>query len=162
MYWLIPNKAQSELFRGIIRILAKQFDAASFAPHLTLCRAGAGKSSAKELSKVRAGPIRLRIRGIPHSAKFTKTLFVRFTPTRSLERLVTELGGKPKSLTDPHLSLLYKKLPAAIRRELAATIRLPIRQVAFDALTAMSCVSPTKNKQDVKSWRKVAAKRLSG
>ena len=157
VYWLIPTKAKSELFRDIIGILAKQFDAPSFAPHLTLCRTEEVKSVGKMLSHA---PIRLRIRGIAHSPKFTKALFVRFTPTKSLKGLVTELGGKPNSLTDPHLSLLYAALPAAIRRELVATVKLPFGKVAFDAVMAMSCISPTENKQDVKSWRKLETKLL--
>ena len=161
-YWLIPSRAESELFRKIIRILAKEFDAPLFDPHLTLCRPDDVKLLGKALSKIHAVPLRLRIREIAHSAKFTKTLFVRFKPSKALERLVRELGGTPKSLADPHLSLLYKKSPRSLRRELTGTIRLPVRAVTFDSITAMTCVSPTQTRQDVKSWRKLATKRLSG
>ena len=162
MYWLIPIKTESELFRAIIRILAKQFDAPLFLPHLTLCRTDNAKSVRQALSHVRAAPINLRIRGVAHSAKFTKTLFVRFMPSKSLERLVSQLGGKPKSLSDPHLSLLYKKSPPAIRRNLAVAVKLPFRTVTFDSIMAMSCVSPSETKQDVESWRTLATKHLSG
>lgn len=162
IYWLVPDTAESELLRDFIRILAKQSEAPLFAPHLTLCRAKDAKSVSKVLSQVRVAPIRLRIREVAHSAKFTKTLFVRFTPSKSLERLVIQLGGKPKELSDPHLSLLYKKLPASIRREVAAAVKLPFRAVTFDAITAMSCVSPTETRRDVESWRRLATKQLSG
>ena len=162
MYWLLPAKPELEMFRGIIRILAKEFDAPLFAPHLTLCRSENVKSVGKVLSQIRAAPIRLRVREIAHSSKFTKTLFVRLAPTKSLDRLVTKLGGEAKALSDPHLSLLYKKLPAAIRRELAKTIKLPFREVTFDSIATMSCISPTETRQDVKSWRRLVTKRLAG
>ena len=162
IYWLVPAKPESELFRDIIRILAKEFNGPLFQPHLTLCRSEDRSSPRTVLSQVRVLSVQLRIREIAHSAKFTKTLFVRFAPSRRLQLVVTELGGKTRSVSDPHLSLLYKKSPAAIRRELAATINLPMAEVRFDAITAMRCVLPTKTKQDVETWRKLATKRLSG
>jgi len=162
MYWLIPSKPESELFRGLIRILAKQFDAPVFMAHLTVGRAGDAMSSGKVLPELRAAPIRLRIREIAHSDKFTKTLFVRFERSNQLAGLVSQLGAKPKSLSDPHLSLLYKKLPVAVRRELADAINLPFRSITFDSIIAMSCLSPTETRRDVESWRKVATRPLSG
>src|SRR5438477_9136692 len=114
-YWLIPAKPERELFSNVIRILAKQFDAARFEPHLTLCRATDENSLSKVLRRIRSKPIRLRIRGVAHSSKFTKTLFVRFMMNRSLQQLVIDLGGDPKSLSDPHVSLVYSKLPSQMR-----------------------------------------------
>jgi hypothetical protein len=146
----------------VIRILAKQFDAPSFKPHLTLCVAAGEKSSRRLLSQIRSGPIRLRVRRVEHSPRFTKTLFLRFTPNRSLTRLAAEVGCNPKSLGDPHLSLLYRQLPAAIRRELAATIKFPFRDVVFDAITVMSALSPVESHRDIESWRILGTKRLSG
>ena len=62
----------------------------------------------------------------------------------------------------PHLSLLYKNLAAATRRELAASINLPLSEVTFDAIKAVRCVSPTKSGADVEAWHVVAAASLSG
>jgi hypothetical protein len=162
VYWLIPAEPERELFRNVIRILVKQFDAASFAPHLTLCAAENPRSTTKVLRQIRNGPIRLRVRGIGHSSKFTRTLFVEFTASKALGRLVDGLGGNSKQLKDPHLSLLYKELPARTRRELAMAMKLPFRDVVFDRIKAANCVSPTKTRRDVESWRTVANKRLSG
>jgi len=141
------------LFRELIRILAKQFDAPRFEPHLTLCRA-------QDRQLPTRGPIRLRVREIACSPQYTKTLFVRFEPNESLRKLVVDLGGK--SIRDPHLSLIYKSLPAAIKREVAATIHLPFRSVVFDAIKIASCISPTETRRDVEAWQIVASKRLSG
>jgi 2'-5' RNA ligase len=162
IYWLVPAKPEYELFRELIRILAKEFDAPLFEPHLTIGKASGGHSPAKLLREIRAAPVRLRIGEIAHSSKFTKTLFVRFTAGKSLERVVARLGGNSKSLRDPHLSLLYKRLPARTRRELAAAIKLPFSEVKFDVIKAVSCVSPTETRSDVESWRKLATKQLSG
>ena len=51
----------------------------------------------------------------------------------------------------PHLSLLYKNLAAATRRELAASINVPLSEVTFDAIKAVRCVSPTESGADVES-----------
>ena len=161
VFWLIPVKPQRELFGTIIRILAAEFRAPRFEPHLTLCRAPEEQSSTNLLRKIRVSPIRLRIRGIAYSDKFTKTLFIRFENKPRLEKLVRDLGGRAKSLRDPHLSLIYRRLPAVTKRELAATTKLPFRNVLFDVIKAVNCVSPTDTRQDVESWRAVATKRLS-
>ena len=158
--WLIPAAAERELFCDIIRILAKQLEATRFEPHLTLCEVDR-KAPAKHLRKVRSGPLRLRIRGVAHSTKFTKTLYVRCTPNKSLKQLVTDLGGDPNELLDPHVSLLYKRLPASMRRELAASIKLLFREINFDQIKTVSCNSPTETQADVRSWRVVATKKLS-
>ena len=62
----------------------------------------------------------------------------------------------------PHLSLLYKNLAAATRRELAASINVPLSEVTFDAIKAVRCVSPTESGADIEAWRVVAAASLSG
>ena len=67
-----------------------------------------------------------------------------------------------KALRDPHLSLIYKKLPAAVKRELVTTIRLPFRSVTFNLIKAVECVSPTETARAVNSWRVIATKRLLG
>jgi hypothetical protein len=61
----------------------------------------------------------------------------------------------------PHLSLLYKNLAVATRRELAASIDVPFSEVTFDVIKVVSCVSPAKSRADVEAWRAVAAASLS-
>jgi 2'-5' RNA ligase len=161
VYWLIPAKPEYDLFRDIIRILSQQFDAPRFEPHLTLCQAEDRQSPRIMLRQIQAAPIRLPIRGVHNSANFAQTLFVKFTPNKSLQRLVKELGGS-KSIQNPHVSLLYKKLPPSTRRDLAAAIKMPFREVIFDQVKAVSCVTPTETQRDVKAWRVIATKRLSG
>lgn len=161
IYWLIPAKTQRASFRRVIRILAKRFNASRFEPHLTLCKAKPGCRVDHSFREVRPRPIRLRICGVAYSEKFTKTLFVRFSATSALNKLVADLGGPTKALRDPHVSLLYQRLPAATKRSLAAAIQLPFRTVTFDAIKVVNCVSPTETRHDVESWRVLGTKRLS-
>jgi hypothetical protein len=161
IYWLVPAKPERELFRDVVRILAEQFDAPGFEPHLTLGKAGAGQSPAKLLRQIRIPPLRLGVSSISHSSKFTETLVIRFRPDDALERIGKSLGVGSKSLRNPHLSLLYKRLPTATRREVAAAIALPFREVVFDAVKAVRCITPTETRADVESWHVIATKRLA-
>src|SRR2546423_2513650 len=141
-YWLVPAKPEGELFNELIRILSKQFDAPAFEPHLTLLVTPQARQLPKEiLRKIHAGPIRLAVREIAFSSKFTKTLFVRFQPNSALGKLIRDLGGHSRTLRDPHLSLLYKKLPVGVKREIAASIKLPFSRVVFDRVKAVRCAS---------------------
>ncbi|MFN2540830.1 MAG: hypothetical protein ABR514_01495 [Chthoniobacterales bacterium] len=160
VYWLIPARPERELFRVLINILGKQFKAPTFEPHLTLCFAKDRQSPAKLLRQLKASPVRVEVREVDWSAKFTKTLFVRMKPNPTLERLAAALNSI--ALKDPHISLLYKKLPARIKQELAAAIKLPLRNIAFDSIKAVRCTSPMTTAAEVQSWRVIATRRLLG
>ncbi len=165
VYWLIPAEPEGQLFRALIRILAKQYDAAHFKPHLTICAIPAGRpSAAKILRRIKARPIRLAVHGVSYSAEFTKTLYVRFRPNKNFAKLVGDLGRaaglRVKAPADPHLSLLYKKIPGAATKQLALTLQLPVREVVFDKIRAVRSTFPVKTRGDVKAWRVLAKKNL--
>jgi 2'-5' RNA ligase len=165
VYWLIPVKPQRDFFSETIRILSKQFNAPRFEPHLTIIvTAKNGPKPRKTLKHVKTSPISLQVRGIGFSSKFTKTLFVRFTSNKSLAKLVVDLARETESRIkwahDPHLSLIYKKMPTSAKKELASTIQLPFSTVLFDSIKAVRCALPTKTRSDVEAWRVVARKSL--
>ena len=165
VYWLIPARDERELFCNIIRILYRQFDAPIFDPHLTIFATKEDrKSPRKILRELRSAPVRLNVRTVGFSSQFTKTLFVRFAPSKSLDELTVALARAAKSpakpVRDPHLSLLYKNIPVVIKKELARTIKLPFREVLFDSIAAVRCGLPTKAKADVEAWRVIARKSL--
>jgi 2'-5' RNA ligase len=167
VYWLIPAKPQRDFVSETIRILAKQFNAPRFEPHLTvIVTTENGQSPRKILKQIRASPISLRIGGIGFSSEVTKTLFVRFKSNKSLEKLVFDLARETRSQVktahDPHLSLIYKKMTVSAKKELASTIHLPFSTVLFDSIKAVRCASPTKTRSDVETWRVLATKSLSG
>ena len=49
-----------------------------------------------------------------------------------------------KGVTDPHVSLLYKKLAPSVKRELASAIRFPFREIVFDSIKAVRCTLPVE------------------
>jgi hypothetical protein len=165
VFWLIPAQDERELFCDIVRILSREFDAPKFRPHLTIFAAKESQLSPRRiLNEIRCAPVRLNVRSVSFSSQFTKALFVRFAPSESLDQLAGNLAHVTKSSTepvrDPHLSLLYKNISVATKRELARTIKLPFRKVLFDSIAVVRCISPTKTMADVEAWRGIATKSL--
>ena len=165
VYWLLPAKPERELFCEIVRILRKEFRAPNFEPHLTLFSTAKDRQSPKKvLKQIALRQIRLTARGVGFSSEFTRTVFVRFKSSDALRKLVADFSRKAKvrakAPTDPHVTLLYKKLPRAAKKELAAVMKLPFRSVVFDSIAAVRCASPSRTKADVQAWKILAKKSL--
>ncbi|HWY51421.1 MAG TPA: 2'-5' RNA ligase family protein [Chthoniobacterales bacterium] len=165
VYWLLPAKPERDLFCEMVRILRKEFRAPSFEPHITLFSTKKDRQSPKAvLKQIALRRIRLRTRGVGFSAEFTRTLFVRFKSSPALRKLVDELSRAAKSPakapSDAHVSLLYKKLPRAAKKELAAVMKLPFRTVVFNSIAAVRCPLPSRTNADVEAWKILAKKSL--
>jgi len=168
-YWLIPSEPAHSFFQRIINDLACRYDAPVFEPHVTIHvgadRADAAKNAlgdaARECKLIGLTPL-----GIDQSDEFIKTLFVQFAMSaerRKINDVIREAAKDSLQYElNPHLSLLYKNLAAPTRRELAASIDVPLFEVAFDAIKAVRCVSPTESGADVEAWHVVAAASLPG
>lgn len=163
-YWLIPTEPAYTYFQAIINDLARRYDAPVFEPHLTIHvgpnRADVARRTLSDAAP-RLKPIPLDSLRIDHSEKFIKTLFVEFaitTQLRQISRMIRQdaHNSSPYEL-HPHLSLLYKKMAAASRRELAASIALQFCEVMFGGIKAVRCVSPLRSRADVEAWRVAAA-----
>jgi 2'-5' RNA ligase len=165
----MPTEPAHSCFQQIINHLARRYDAPVFEPHVTIhvgedhahAAAQALTDAARKCTSISLTPL-----GIDQSDEFIKTLFVQFALSAELPRLNEIIGNAAHDSLryelKPHLSLLYKNLAAATRRELAASINVPLSEVTFDAIKAVRCVSPTKSGADVKAWHVVAAASLSG
>jgi 2'-5' RNA ligase len=169
-YWLIPSEPAHSFFQRIINDLARRCDAPVFEPHVTI-HVGADHADAAEKALGEAARefklIGLTPLGINQSDVFIKTLFVQFVmraELRKINEIIREAANDSSHYhLKPHLSLLYKNLAAAIRRELAASISsVPLSEVTFDATKAVRCVSPTESGADVEAWQVVATASLSG
>jgi 2'-5' RNA ligase len=167
-YWLIPAEPARSFFQGLINELAQQYDAPMFEPHVTVFVGGNSIGAAhRALSQValEAEPTNMKTLGIDQSDEFIKTLFVQFAPNRPLRRINETIrdAAKDSSRYDlkPHLSLLYKTMPAATRRDLAGSIGVPYSDVSFDAIKAVRCASPTQTRADVEAWHILASGKLS-
>lgn len=167
-YWLIPSEPAHSFFQEIINDLARQYDAPVFEPHLTI-HVGADRAAAAENALGDAARERKLIElaplGIDQSGEFIKTLFVQFAMSVELRKIgdiIRETANDSLQYElNPHLSLLYKKMEAAARCELAASINVPFSEVTFDAIKAVRCVSPTQSRENVQAWRVVGAQALS-
>jgi len=166
-YWLIPAEPARSFSQGMINDLACRYDAPLFEPHVTVhVAANRADAAEKAISKAvrECQPVKLKVLEIDHSDVFIKTLFVQFARNRKLQRLNTIIRNAAQDSShyelNPHLSLLYKKIPAEVRAELADSIRVPFLEVTFDALQAVRCVSPTDHSAEVEAWRVVATKKL--
>jgi hypothetical protein len=164
-YWLTPAEPERELFAEIIRVLATELDAPRFEPHLTICVMREETQSAREtLKQIAAAPIRMRVRDVHCSNRFTKTLFVRFQRNRAFDDLTVSLRRAakiPASVPgDPHLSLLYKNVSARAKEDLISAVRLPFSEVAFDSMSAVRCAVPVRDRADVEGWQTVATRSL--
>jgi 2'-5' RNA ligase len=166
-YWLIPAEPAHSFFQGIINDLAHQYDAPVFEPHVTI-HVGADRADAAENALEDAARqcklMRLTPLGIDQSAEFIKTLFVQFDMSaelRQINDIIRETAHDSSQYElQPHLSLLYKNLPAVTRSELAISITVPFSEISFDSLQAIRCVLPTQKRADVKAWELIASKTM--
>ena len=166
-YWLIPAEPAQSFFLGVINDLARRYDAPFFEPHVTV-HVGSNRPDTAERAISQAARacklIKLKALELGQSNEFIKTVFVQFALNTELQQLneIIRDSMQDSSHYDlkPHLSLLYKKMPAAARRQLADSITVPFLEVTFDDLKAVRCVSPTQSRTDVQAWRIVATKKL--
>jgi hypothetical protein len=166
-YWLIPTEPALSYFQRVITDLAQRYDAPVFEPHVT---AYVGAHSAATVDRVlsnakrRCKRIVLRALEVSDSSEFTKTLFVQFAVTTQLQQLNHNIRTVAQDSSayqlDPHLSLLYKSLSIQDRRVLTHSIEVPSREMTFDLLKAVRCLSPTQSRTDVEAWRVVAEEDL--
>jgi len=160
-YWLLPEAAAREVFLREIRRLARQFGAPLFEPHVTIFIALENSRAPLEVLR-EVGPvdIELTIHSMRFSDKFTKTLFVQFETNSAVQRLgdaIWKAGGtRNRYLIDPHLSLLYAKLPPETKQRLADNIWLPFRKVGFTSICVMRCARPTTRAIEVEQWKLLA------
>jgi len=164
----MPAEPARKFFQGLIEELAWQYDAPLFEPHVTV-HVGEDHADAAEKALSRASRecqrIDLKPLCIDHSDEFIKTLFVQFGPDKKLQRLnaIIRVAAQDPARyhLNPHLSLLYKNIPAAARRALADSIKVPFSEVTFDALKTVRCISPTQSRADVEAWQVMATRELS-
>jgi hypothetical protein len=166
-YWLIPTEPARSFFQAIIDTLARRYDAPVFEPHMTV---HVGENCKERVdgvfSKAAPGcdPIVIKALEVNGSAEFIKTLFVRFDMSKQLQLLHEGVRTSARDLfhyqLNPHLSLLYKKIPVQDRRLLMRSIEVPFPEVTFDSLKAVRCISPTRSRADVEAWSTAAEKSL--
>ena len=155
VYWLLPAKPERDLFCEVVRILRKEFRGPNFEPHLTLF----STTKDRPASGQRQSGSDLR-RGEQSPKKVLKEISSRSIRLSARDVAFSSEKSSAKISRDPHVSLLYAKLPRAAKKELAAVMKLPFRTVVFDSIAAVRCVSPSRTKADVEAWKILAKKSL--
>lgn len=149
-YWLMPAEEERAFFAQLIARFARRFDAALFEPHVTIVAVPEARLvPPPPLMKLVLCPV-----AIKESSTFTKTLYLQFADSLPLRKLARTIANGPVKV-EPHLSFLYQTLPRKTRRQLASEIALPFREVRFERVQVMRCISPTRSAGDVRSWSSV-------
>jgi hypothetical protein len=167
-YWLVPAEPAWRYLHSLIRDLAARLNAPEFEPHLTLYVTPAGNdhpTGMLEDALPDFQPLRLSVTGIDCSDEFTKTLFLQFRPDEMLARLSAKLRSASVSQCEyhlnPHLSLIYKKMPTETKMQIANSLCLPFIEVEFDLVKAVISPAKIETNDDVNSWRVVASQQLT-
>lgn len=167
-FWLIPVAEDRRFFQEVINRLAEKYDAAVFAPHVTVYSGHLtpDESAAGLVEHTTAGvqKVSLKIAGVSYTDEFTKTLFVQFQPSAVLhqisERIRRNVAQPSGYHLDPHLSLLYYPLKRIEKVSLARSITIPRNEVHFDEVRAIATPAPTQTKEDVARWQEVYRAKL--
>jgi Cyclic phosphodiesterase-like protein len=167
--WLVPQEPLQSKLREIIRRLSDEFDAVEFEPHVTLFSAPSNDAEARAIvSRIsrQFPPVHLILNGLEHTEVYTKTLFIQFDES-VVARQMSEIAGngfsKPsKYQLNPHLSLLYKKLPQAKQKELCRTLNVPQGVYLFDRIRILKTEVPIEDAGPIRGWRTVCDAALYG
>ena len=168
-YWLIPAEPARSHFASIIGDLSARFDAPVFEPHLTIYATTMGEDEGAAVLKQVVADCRaytLRLSGVGHSDEYTKTVFAQFHASEALSRLSGNFREassiKDEYQLNPHVSLIYKTMPAERKVEIASSVRLPFEEVRFDSAWAVISPADIQSREDVEAWQVVATQKLTG
>jgi hypothetical protein len=167
--WLTPREPLRSVLRATIRELAVRYDAVEFEPHMTLFCGSSTDNESRAIVRRIAGqfpPIELTSDRLAHSELYTKTLFVQFHDSAVLWQIFRTAGAycpQPSNyVLNPHLSLLYKKLPTVTLTDLSERLDVPLGGYAFDRVRAIETEMPIEDDGPVRRWRTVCDEPLLG
>jgi hypothetical protein len=169
-YWLVPAAPDHEYLADRIRTLAEAQDATPFEPHVTLAVTTLDPDDAQglvleKLSRSFA-PFDAATGSAQHTDQRFKSLYlpIESTVIPLMHRQVLSLARSATSdaAFDPHLSLLYKILPASERIRLARTEPASGRRVRFDRVAVILPARGDSDFSDVSGWRVAESRPLSG
>jgi 2'-5' RNA ligase len=167
--WLTPSEPQRSLLRSTIRRLAARLDAVEFEPHVTVFCGSSTEDEARAVAgkiAMRFAPIELTAVRLDHSELFTKTLFVQFNESARLremfEMVAADFSHPSNYVLNPHMSLLYKKQTEAGRRNLCASLEVPMGYYGFDRIRMIETELPIEDDGPIRRWRELCDEPLLG
>lgn len=165
--WLVPREKEEKELSKIVKNLTQKYNSPIFIPHLTLL--GNVMTSFDDL-KLAVDEVfedkkafTIRKTKLNQSEQFFKTVFIEFELDDNLKKLFKLLSSRTdnKSLKSfkPHISLIYKILPA--NEKIKIIKRVSIKNTFI--INRIFIVSPKKGDDDfmdVKTWRILYKKNL--
>jgi 2'-5' RNA ligase len=167
--WLIPCERLGTTLHALIRRLAADFDAVEFEPHVTLFCGPSDASEARATAgaiAARFPPVELSVDRLDYTHRFTKTLFIQFAESTAAQRMFEAARDYYASPSDyafnPHLSLIYKRLPEVKQRELCQTLSAPRGNYIFDRVRMIETELPIEDADPVRRWKTIGNFPLAG
>ncbi len=167
-FWLIPSAEDRIFFQETIDTLAREYDAPTFTPHVTIYSGeyAPDESLAEHIEKATQGvqSFSLIVDKLLYTDLFTKTLFVQFQPSAILSQISETLRLSSRQPSDfslnPHLSLIYQHLSEEIKKNLTTSMSLPKTEVFFNEVRAITTSERAQKREDVESWKVICIRKL--
>jgi 2'-5' RNA ligase len=166
-FLLIPEKRLQQRLKTIIKKLAADWDARAFDPHVTVYCGPSNEGEASRIARQAAASFtsfELVPSGLKHSRLLAKTLFVQFAESSELCRMFSVIRAASSKASayrlNPHLSLLYKKVPPADRAALCRTLAVPGGVYRFDALRVVAINVPFTDPDQIGQWQTVCEEKF--
>lgn len=140
--WLLPIREHGDVLQAVIDRLAAENEAPRFRAHVT---AFAGRCTRDDalpeiLSDLAASiaPFQFQISGLHHSDYIMESVVIALAMHDSLKALYTGLGRrlqeKQNMPCNPHLSLIYREMPAARRSALVNELVFDLKHIRIDRI----------------------------
>ncbi len=163
------SKKDEKFLRGIITTLAKTYDAPVFRPHLTIY--GGAKTTEEKakrgIARVITGmnPFEIFVNKLDYTDDLFKTVFLSMHDHPLLSHINWDLRETIDPFGtysfQPHISLIYKKLPEKIKKDIITS--LDIKQ-SF-RVESITLTTPGKNRDNwnvIEEWEEIDEKKLDG
>lgn len=167
-YWLLPESAPLNALQSLVDRLAERYGGPSFEPHVTVYFGPLDpQESPADLIRqafLDVPSLVSRCRSLEFSDQFTKSCYIQFDASESLQELC-ELFRSGSSIAgdyslDPHMSLFYGRLDSNSRTELRTLVDIP-DEIRFTTVWAVSTPESVTRREDVENWRLVYAMELA-
>ncbi|MGH6796160.1 MAG: hypothetical protein ACREDM_09720 [Methylocella sp.] len=161
-FWLLPAEPLKRQLHTIVRRLVKKYDAIDFEPHVTISSGPSDDDQSRTIARGIASqfslgellPVKL-----DYASEYTKTLFIQFEDSDIVRRMsgaIKDRSSRPVNyVLNPHLSLLYKTMPAAKQAEICRTLDVPKGIYFFDRLRVIETEIPLTRPEQIERWRTV-------
>lgn len=167
--WLIPVQTDKDYFAKTIDSLSYKYKAPVFEPHLSIFTGiCTKKDNIKKIisTSVKTSPIiSLSIKNISCSDAFFKSVFIKFDNSPILVDMQKNVMKKIKCQVhydlQPHLSLIYKKMPMSIKQDIAKRLNIKKTCVTFDSIRVVTPQNPTQGWLDISKWETILEDKLN-